>query len=87
MLVSDGYPGNYEKGKLITGLDNINESMLFHAGTKEKNNDVVTSGGRVIAIPSYGDNIFKALEKSYHSAEKIDFEGKKYRKDIGFDLK
>jgi phosphoribosylamine--glycine ligase len=87
MLVSGGYPGSYEKGKEITGIDQVNESVVFHAGTKPEGDRVLTSGGRVIAVSSYGANMEEALEKSFKSAEKIDFEGKYYRKDIGFDLK
>ncbi len=86
MLVSGGYPGSYEKGKKITGLEDVNESIAFHAGTKLSDSDVVTSGGRVIAVSSFGSNMKDALKKSYANAEKIDFENKNYRKDIGFDL-
>lgn len=87
MLVSKGYPGNYEKGKSIENTEAVKESILFHAGTKLSNNDVVTNGGRVIAVSSYGKNFQEALECSYKNAEKVNFEGKYYRKDIGFDLK
>jgi len=86
MLVSDGYPGSYEKGKVIKNFNQVKESMLFHAGTKESGNGILTNGGRVIAISSYGKDINEALQKSYKNAELIDFEGKNYRKDIGFDL-
>jgi len=86
MLVSGGYPGSYKKGKEITGLDQVEGSVVFHAGTKLDGENVVTSGGRVIALSSYGASIKEALEASYRNAEKIQFEGKYYRSDIGFDL-
>lgn len=86
MLVSGGYPGDFQKGKVITGLGDVKDSILFHAGTIDRNKDIVTSGGRVIAISSYGNSIADALSKSYENAEKIDFAGKYFRKDIGFDL-
>ena len=87
MLVSGGYPEAYEKGKVISGIDQVSESIVFHAGTTSNNNEVVTNGGRVIAVSSYGDNLEDALAKSFSNAEKIQFDGKYYRKDIGFDLK
>lgn len=86
MLVSGGYPGNYYKGKTITGLDNVNGSLLFHAGTKTDGNSVTTNGGRVIAVSSYGETKSEALHLSYKNASVIEFDGKYYRKDIGFDL-
>ncbi|MFH2095656.1 MAG: phosphoribosylamine--glycine ligase, partial [Bacteroidota bacterium] len=86
ILVSGGYPGDYEKGKEISGLTGSDNSIIFHAGTKNEGGNIVTSGGRVIAITSYGNNMKEALEKSYRNAEIINFEGKYYRKDIGFDL-
>ncbi len=92
MLVSGGYPGSYEKGKEISGLDQVNGpdqdggSVVFHAGTKADGDQVVTSGGRVIAVSSFGSSMKEALEASYRNAEKIDFDGKYYRRDIGFDL-
>ncbi len=86
MLVSGGYPEKYEKGKEIFGLENVEGSIVFHAGTKNENEQLVTNGGRVLAITSLGGNIEKTLSKSFANAKKINFEGKYYRKDIGFDL-
>ena len=86
MLVSKGYPEKYEKGFEITGFNDCNDSIIFHAGAKNKNGSVVTNGGRVMAITSFGQNIDLALAKSYKNAEIINFKGKTYRKDIGFDL-
>ncbi len=86
MLVSGGYPGSYEKGKVMDGFEQVENSILFHAGTKQQGSDVVTAGGRVIAISSYGSSMKEALGQSYHNAEKINFEGKYFRKDLGFDL-
>lgn len=86
MLVSGGYPEAYEKNKEIIGLETIKDSIVFHAGTKVEGNKVLTSGGRVMAITSFGNNIREALTKSYTSIEKISFNKMNYRKDIGFDL-
>jgi len=86
MLVSGGYPEAYEKGKIMTGFDIIENGIPFHAGTKQEGNNVVTSGGRVLALTSFGDTIKEALSYSFANAEKINFEKKNYRKDIGFDL-
>ena len=86
MLVSGGYPENYEKGKKITGLENVKDSVLFHAGTVKDNNKILTAGGRVIAVTSYGSNFKQALEQSYKNIALIEFDGMNYRKDIGFDL-
>ena len=86
MLVSKGYPESYEKGHEITGLEDCENSIVFHAGTKKIDEKTRTSGGRVMSITSYGKNIDEALKRSYITAEKIVFDGKKYRKDIGFDL-
>lgn len=86
VLVSGGYPGDYEKGKLISGIQKEERSIIFHAGTAEKEDSVITAGGRVFAITSFGSTIHEATEKSFKSAEKISFEGKYYRKDIGKDL-
>ncbi len=87
MLVSGGYPEDYEKGKLISGIENVKNSICFHAGTAIKDNEVVTSGGRVIAVSSYGDTIFDALKTSYESLAEIKFDKCYYRSDLGFDLK
>lgn len=86
MLVSGGYPEAYEKGKEITGHDSVKESILFHAGTDEVNGKVVTNGGRVMAVTSFGTNYKEALQKSYQNIKNIHFEKMNYRKDIGFDL-
>lgn len=86
MCVSGGYPGDYEKGKVISGLDYISEGLVFHAGTDEKNGQVVTAGGRVIALTAYGNNKDEALAQSFKNAQAINYEGKYFRSDIGFDL-
>jgi phosphoribosylamine--glycine ligase len=86
MLVSGGYPEAYEKGKLILGIENIQDSIVFHAGTTIKNNKTVTNGGRVIAITSMDLDYKKALKKTYQNIEKLNFGGMNYRKDIGYDL-
>jgi len=86
MLVSGGYPEAYQKGKEITGIDKVEDSIVFQAGTIEKNNKIVSNGGRVLAITSYGETIKQALQQSYSSIDNIAFEDMNYRKDIGFDL-
>ena len=86
MLVSGGYPESYEKGKEIIGLDLDYHSLIFHAGTKKGGHQVLTNGGRVVALTSFGSHFSEALETCYQTAEQISFEGKYYRRDIGFDL-
>ncbi|MGJ8591420.1 MAG: phosphoribosylamine--glycine ligase [Aquaticitalea sp.] len=86
MLVSGGYPEAYEKGKEITGLENIEGSIPFHAGALVKDGKILTSGGRVMAITSYGKTYQEAIKKSYQNIEKLHFDKMNYRKDIGFDL-
>lgn len=87
MLVSAGYPGDYEKGKVMSNLDANNNSMLFHAGTAlNNNNEIVTNGGRVLAVTSLGKSLSEAVSKSMKTAENISFEGKYYRTDIGFEF-
>lgn len=86
MLVSKGYPDTYEIGKSITGLSDVTNSLIFHAGTKKQGEQLLTNGGRVLTITSYGDTMQQALKQSYSNANKVLFDGKYYRKDIGFDL-
>jgi len=86
ILVSGGYPESYEKGKTIGGISAEPESLVFHAGTKDANGELVTSGGRVLALTSFHVDPKKALEQSYKLAEQIEFDGKYFRKDIGFDI-
>lgn len=86
MLVAGGYPGYYEKGKVMTGFEEVTDSILFHAGTTVKDGNIVTNGGRVIAVSSYGKDKAEALATSFKNALKINYEGKYFRSDIGFDL-
>lgn len=86
MLVSGGYPEAYERGKEITGLENIKDSIPFHAGAVKSNGEIITSGGRVMAITSYGNTYQEAIERCYKNISKLKFEKMCYRKDIGFDL-
>lgn len=86
MLVSGGYPQEYKKGYAITGIDRVDGSIVFHAGTAMKDGEVVTAGGRVIAVSSYGKDKTEALQKSFEEAQKIEFKDKYFRRDIGADL-
>ncbi len=86
MVVSGGYPEEYQKGKEITGIENIQDSMVFHAGTKLEDNKILTNGGRVIAMTSFGEDFREALKTSYKNIDKLHFENMYYREDIGFDL-
>ena len=86
MLVSGGYPENYEKGKVISGLESVSESIVFHAGTKSSDGAIVSNGGRVLAITSFGDDYTEAIKKSYQSINKLNFDKMYFRKDIGTDL-
>jgi phosphoribosylamine--glycine ligase len=86
MLVSGGYPEAYEKGKKISGLEKVEDSIVFHAGTTENAGEVLTNGGRVLAITSFGDTYEQALKKSYQNAENLHFDKMYFRKDLGFDL-
>jgi phosphoribosylamine---glycine ligase len=86
MLVSGGYPDSYEKGFPISGLETTENCIVFHAGTDYSENTVITNGGRVIAITCYGNSMKESLEKGLKNAEKINFSGKYFRRDIGFDL-
>ena len=86
MMVSGGYPEAYEKGKDISGIENVNASLVFHAGTKSEGDKIVTAGGRVLAVTSYADDFKGALKLSYKNIDKISFDKNNYRTDIGFDL-
>jgi phosphoribosylamine--glycine ligase len=86
MLVSGGYPEDYTKGMPISGLETVTDSLVFHAGTAHKDGQVVSNGGRVLAVTSYGNDFQEALKKSYQNIEKLHFDTMYYRKDIGFDL-
>ena len=86
MLVSGGYPGDYENGKVISNIENVKESIVFHAGTKESNGEIVTNGGRVIAVTTLQDDLFSALQQATADAGRIFYPGKYFRTDIGFDL-
>jgi phosphoribosylamine--glycine ligase len=86
MVVSGGYPEEYVNGKVISGTETVTDSIVFHAGTKQDNDTIITNGGRVLAVTSLGDNFEEAIKKSYQNIEKLHFDTMYYRKDIGFDL-
>ena len=86
MIVSGGYPEEYDKGKIITGIENVQDSIVFQAGTKMENGQIVSNGGRVLAITSFGDNFQEAIKKSYQNIDKLHFDKMYFRTDIGFDL-
>ena len=86
MVVSGGYPEEYINGKVISGTETVTDSIVFHAGTKQDNDTIITNGGRVLAVTSLGDNFEEAIKKSYQNIEKLHFDTMYYRKDIGFDL-
>ncbi|MNL55615.1 Phosphoribosylamine--glycine ligase [compost metagenome] len=86
MIVAGGYPGEYEKGKAISGIENVRQSQVFHAGTALEGGVVKTNGGRVLAVSSLQDSQFEALQSATADAARIYFDGKYFREDIGFDL-
>ncbi len=86
MMVSGGYPEDYDKGKIISGIEDVTDSLVFHAGTKSKNGNILSNGGRVLAITSFGEGFDSAIKKSYQNINKLSFDKMYYRKDIGFDL-
>ena len=88
VAVSGGYPGDYEKGKVIKGLQNpaLQDTIIFHSGTKKLAEEIVTNGGRVFAVTSYGGTISEAVEQSNYMLEQLDFEGMYYRSDIGYEF-
>jgi phosphoribosylamine--glycine ligase len=86
MVVSGGYPEEYVNGKVISGIETVSDSIVFHAGTKKDGETIITNGGRVLAVTSLGENFEEAIKKSYQNIEKLHFDTMYYRKDIGFDL-
>ena len=86
MVVSGGYPEEYQKGKVISGIENVTDSIVFHAGTKLENDKIVSNGGRVLTVTSFGDDYQEAIKKSYQNINKLHFDTMYFRKDIGFDL-
>ena len=86
MLVSGGYPEDYEKGKVISGIEDVDDAIVFHAGTKLHNDEIVSNGGRVLAITAFGEDHQQAIKKSYQNIDKLHFDKMYFRKDIGFDL-
>jgi phosphoribosylamine--glycine ligase len=87
MIVSGGYPEDFEKGKVISGLEKIQDSIVFHAGTKLDNGNILSNGGRVLAVTSFGNDFEEAIKKSYQNIDKLHFDKMYFRKDIGNDLK
>jgi phosphoribosylamine--glycine ligase len=87
MVVSGGYPEEFEKGKIISGFSEVKDSIVFHAGTKFENDTVVSNGGRVLTVTSYGNNFKEAIKKSYQNIAKLQFDKMYFRRDIGNDLK
>ncbi len=87
VLVSEGYPERYKKGEIIEIADNIQDSIVFHAGTKIEGENIVTNGGRVLNVTSIAGSMQEALDKSFKSAEAVKYKGRYYRDDIGFDIK
>ena len=86
MVVSGGYPEEYVNGKVISGIETVTDSIVFHAGTKAENGQIISNGGRVLAVTSLGANFEEAIKKSYQSIDKLHFDTMYFRKDIGFDL-
>jgi phosphoribosylamine--glycine ligase len=86
VMVAGGYPGEYLKNKVITGIENVRDSKVFHAGTSMQGDDIITTGGRVLAVSSLQDNLFDALQQATADASRIYWDGMYFRKDIGFDL-
>jgi phosphoribosylamine--glycine ligase len=86
VMVAGGYPGEYLKNKVITGIENVHESTVFHAGTSMQDDHIITTGGRVLAITTLQDNLFNALQQATADASRIYYDGMYFRKDIGFDL-
>jgi phosphoribosylamine--glycine ligase len=86
MMVSGGYPEAYEKGKVISGIENVIDSIVFHAGTKSENGQILSNGGRVLTVTSFGNDHHEAIKKSYQNINNLHFDTMYFRKDIGFDL-
>jgi phosphoribosylamine--glycine ligase len=86
MVVAGGYPEEYRKGDVISGLDQVTDALVFQAGTREENGQILTSGGRVIALTATSNTLEKAIQKSQKAAKSVQFEGKNFRRDIGLDI-
>ncbi|MBS1503444.1 MAG: phosphoribosylamine--glycine ligase, partial [Bacteroidetes bacterium] len=86
VIVAGGYPGEYLKNRVITGIENVHESIVFHAGTSNQGEDIITTGGRVLAVTTLQDNLFNALQQATADASRIYWDGMYFRRDIGFDL-